>query len=260
MQYDYYDSVCFFLTFQDLKWTRFITPIALFSSSEIPNKSPWSREQFRCVASQWETSLHCNNISHWLGTHLDWSHDCRYHWPLLWYSGKLGWSMSSQWLIGIGAIDEPLLSNQGESAILLKLYWTGWGLNKIFAVFVDTIFKCVCLKENVWIWNMILLKYLHVCLLQWCHNECNGIWNHWHIDCFLNHLLGTDQRKHQSSMSLAFENVSIWWRSSSSSRIQQNTFHMHNILTKISQMYSSGGCQRSSEAHQADNWHHHDNW
>ena len=37
-----------------------------------------------------------------------------------------------------------------------------------------------------------------------------------------------------------------------SRRIQQNTFQMHNILTMISQMYLSGGCQRSSEAHRAD--------
>ena len=38
-----------------------------------------------------------------------------------------------------------------------------------------------------------------------------------------------------------------------SRRIQQNTFNMRNIPTIISQMYSSGGCQRSSETHRADN-------
>ena len=31
-----------------------------------------------------------------------------------------------------------------------------------------------------------------------------------------------------------------------SRRMQQNTHHMHNILTIFSQMYSSAGCQRSS--------------
>ena len=46
-------------------------------------------------------------------------------------------------------------------------------------------------------------------------------------------------------------------RSNSSSnfisrRIQYDTFHTHNIST-ISQMYSSGGCQRCSAAHWADN-------
>ena len=37
-----------------------------------------------------------------------------------------------------------------------------------------------------------------------------------------------------------------------SRRIQYDTFHTHNIST-IPQMYSSGGCQRSSVAHRADN-------
>ena len=36
-------------------------------------------------------------------------------------------------------------------------------------------------------------------------------------------------------------------------RIQQNTFHMQNSLTMISQLCSSGGCQRNLEAHRADN-------
>ena len=37
-----------------------------------------------------------------------------------------------------------------------------------------------------------------------------------------------------------------------SKRIQYDTFHTHNIST-ISQIYSSGGCQRSPVAHRADN-------
>ena len=38
-----------------------------------------------------------------------------------------------------------------------------------------------------------------------------------------------------------------------SRRMQHNTFLMHNILTVISEMYSFGGCQRSSGVHWADN-------
>ena len=33
----------------------------------------WYRDQSRYVPSQWEMSLQCNDISHWLGTYLDWS-------------------------------------------------------------------------------------------------------------------------------------------------------------------------------------------
>ena len=34
---------------------------------------PASRDQSSYAPSQWESSLHCNNISHWLGAYLDWS-------------------------------------------------------------------------------------------------------------------------------------------------------------------------------------------
>ena len=63
--------------------------------------------------------------------------------------------------------------------------------------------------------------------IQWRHNGCDGVSNHQCHHCLLKHLFGADQRKHQSSASLAFvpvtgefpaqmasnaENVSIWWR------------------------------------------------
>ena len=38
--------------------------------------------------------------------------------------------------------------------------------------------------------------------LQWCHDECDGVSNHWHLYCLLNHLFRCS--KHQSSTSLAF--------------------------------------------------------
>ena len=39
---------------------------------------------------------------------------------------------------------------------------------------------------------------------QWRHNECDGVSNHRHLACFLTVCSGVDQRKHQSSVSLAF--------------------------------------------------------
>ena len=41
------------------------------------------------------------------------------------------------------------------------------------------------------------------CSLQWRHNGRNGVSNHQHHYCLLNSLKGADQRKHQSSASLA---------------------------------------------------------
>ena len=40
--------------------------------------------------------------------------------------------------------------------------------------------------------------------LQWCHNERDDVSNHRCLDCLLNLFSGVDQRKHQTSASLAF--------------------------------------------------------
>ena len=40
--------------------------------------------------------------------------------------------------------------------------------------------------------------------LQWRHNGRSSVLNHWRIDCFLTRIPGVDQRKRQSSASLAF--------------------------------------------------------
>ena len=77
--------------------------------------------------------------------------------------------------------------------------------------------------------------WLHTITLQWRHNGGDSVSNHQPHDCLLNVYSGADQRKHESSASLAFvrgihrgpvnstgefpaqmasiaENVSIWWR------------------------------------------------
>ena len=43
-----------------------------------------------------------------------------------------------------------------------------------------------------------------VITLQWLHNERDGDPDHWRLNGLLERLLGVDQRKHQSSASLAF--------------------------------------------------------
>ena len=41
-------------------------------------------------------------------------------------------------------------------------------------------------------------------ILQWRQNECDGLSNHWRLDCLLNRFSVVDQRKRQNSASLAF--------------------------------------------------------
>ena len=73
-------------------------------------------------------------------------------------------------------------------------------------------------------------KISRVRSLQWCHNERDGVSNHQPYDVHSTVYSGVDQRKHQSSASLAFvwgihrwpvnspqkasnaKNISIWWR------------------------------------------------
>ena len=121
------------------------------------------------------------------------------------------------------------------------------------------------IMTTMWQVGIMLTVIFHWPSLQWHHNECDSISNHWYLDCLLHHLFkrrlkkkskyhitglcegnplvtgisilcsticsGIDQRKHQSTTSLAFvrgihsspvdppsqkasnmENVAIWWR------------------------------------------------
>ena len=58
---------------------------------------PIPRDQSRYVPSQWETSLHCNDVSHWLGTYLDRSLYSLFHAFRLW--DMLIQSTSTEWVI-----------------------------------------------------------------------------------------------------------------------------------------------------------------
>ena len=48
------------------------------------------------------------------------------------------------------------------------------------------------------------LRCLHSWALQWCHNEHGGVSEYQRLHCLLNCWFSADQRKHQSSTSLAF--------------------------------------------------------
>ena len=73
--------------------------------------------------------------------------------------------------------------------------------------------------------------YQHIVILQWRHNECDGVSNHQFHDCWLNRLFGRRSKKtsklrvtglcagnspgtgdFSAQMASNAENVSIWWR------------------------------------------------
>ena len=60
------------------QWIYLLMAVCLFESdahkvTSFYPKFIMSRDQSTCVPNQWQTLLHCNDISHWLGAYLDWS-------------------------------------------------------------------------------------------------------------------------------------------------------------------------------------------
>ena len=90
----------------------------------------WYRADSRLVLSQWETSLQCNAIPHWLGTKL--------------ISTLLIWLMRNH---GTGNSRQNI--NQ-----IITLRWRQNGYHC-----TDNIFKCIFLNENVWISIKISLRF-----------------------------------------------------------------------------------------------------
>ena len=78
-----------------------------------------------------------------------------------------------------------------------------WYRIKLIVLFYSNRFLCIL----SWPCTMPLVtnsnRYISMTLL-WRHNEPDCVSNHQPHDCLLNRLSGTDQRKHQSSASLAF--------------------------------------------------------
>ena len=82
--------------------SQLFSEVAWFKD-RVPGRLSPSRDQFRYAPSQWET-LHCNNVSHWLGAYLDWSlHQimtARVTCPIVTQycpSRTVGWTKMSKW-------------------------------------------------------------------------------------------------------------------------------------------------------------------
>ena len=62
-----------------------------------PSQETGCRDQSRYEPSQWETSLQCNDVFHWLGAYLDWS---------LWLFAYLSVSVIGYFVLHCTAMDE----------------------------------------------------------------------------------------------------------------------------------------------------------
>ena len=119
------------------------------------------RDQSRHVPSQWETSLHCDNVSHWLRPYLDWSLSLM----------PIYWCMVSYWCLipdkhldeyNIGCTspwyckdDSTLAPNQWEVVLQSNAisHWLGATLHCIIAwtTFFDDEGRqrCIMMQESI---------------------------------------------------------------------------------------------------------------
>ena len=70
------------------------------------------------------------------------------------------------------------------------------------------------------------------CPLQWHHNECDDISNHWHLDSLLNHLFRHRSKKTSSSTPLAFVRGIHRWPVNSPNKgpVMQKMFPFDDII------------------------------
>ena len=69
---------------------------------------------------------------------------------------------------------------------------------------VTLILDCRLASKRNKAWTMRMILGIYSGSLLWCHNGRDGVSNHQPRDCLLYLHSGADQRKHQSSASLAF--------------------------------------------------------
>ena len=67
------------------------------SSFESHGTTTWGRDRFVFAPSQWETTLHCNVVSHWLGAYTKWSLRGRQPVGLLSIGGLFSQSDNAPW-------------------------------------------------------------------------------------------------------------------------------------------------------------------
>ena len=75
--------------------------------------------------------------------------------------------------------------------------------------------------------------------LQWCHNECDGVPNHWRFNCLLN---CTNQRKLQNSASLTFVMGIFQWPLNALHKglVTQKMFPFDDVIKKPQQNTTKG--------------------
>ena len=90
-----------------------------------------------------------------------------------------------------------------------------------------------------WRFSFLGMRWI-VQLLQWRHNGRDGVSNHQPPDCLLNRYSGADQRKHQSTASLAFVRGIHRWPVNSPHKwpVKRKMFSFDDVIMQLAKVNS----------------------
>ena len=126
--------------------------------------------------------------------------------------------MNTRWLTA--TFIQPTVLIQRQAFTTASRGWTGGLGMPLIRLWRQTSHKmhpalslrCVVLNKScVHSSHLVMCCCALLQSLQWRHNNNGGVSIHQRLDCLFNHFLGADQRKQQSSASLAFVRGIHWW-------------------------------------------------
>ena len=97
----------------------------------------------RYELSQWETTLHCNTISHWLSPYAEWSLVKEFLWEFLWWM----YNQILKWV--------PVYLFRWDKIFILKLGWWGFSWLQFWSQRSLDRFSCLtsnslCIDDSLW--------------------------------------------------------------------------------------------------------------
>ena len=161
----------------------------------------------------------------------------------------LCWAFITRWVVGMHKTVN--WDTIGLSASLTPAWCQviSWPNGNVFSVYLNQYSRVVnCIPGGNVYQNMVCSIKMHPKMssatLQWRHNERDGVSNHRRLHCFLNCWFSPDQRKHQSSVSLAFVRVIHRWPVNSPHKrpVTRKLFLFDDVIMKCQSMPQWGYC------------------
>ena len=174
-----------------MQWTWGASP-SLYLDNPIRKFLCSTRDQSRYSPCQWETSLHCNDISHWLGAYLHWS---------LWKNrilnamfeesinvpnkrSYLSYRTVLETMTGPSVLDQQLLGRTApfhifpNKSIYLKiLIWTGYFFKLDYHYPYLSRSNMLIMRRHVSTLNGVQFPFIRACCSSWAEIRPDPSWS-----------------------------------------------------------------------------------